>query len=67
MFNPFPAEVMEQCLAGILNARGAADPPTTLIYVNPLCDSTVMATGRFRRTDTGRQVCGKEALIYRSR
>lgn len=66
MFNPFPAKVMQQCLAGILTARGAADAPTTLIYVNPLCDSTIMATGRFRRTDAGRHVAGKQVLIYRS-
>ena len=67
MFNPFPAEVMEQCLERILTARDAAGTPTTLIYVNPLCDSTIMETGRFRRTDLGRQVRGKQALIYRSR
>ena len=67
MFNPFPAEVMEQCLERILTARDAAGTPTTLIYVNPLCDSTIMETRRFRRTDLGRQVRGKQALIYRSR
>ncbi len=66
MYNPFPAAVMAQCIAKILTARDATEAPTTLIYVNPLCDSTIMATGRFRRTDAGRQVRGKQVLVYRS-
>ena len=49
-----------------MRARDATEAPTTLIYVNPLCDSTIMATGRFRRTDAGRQVRGKQVLVYRS-
>lgn len=65
--SPFPGAVMAQCLERILVARESAGAPTTLIYLNPTYDSTIMDTGRFRRTDSGRRVIDKQVLIYRSR
>ena len=64
--NPFPGDVMARCLERILAAREPGSGPTTLIYLHPTYDSTIMNTGQFRRTDSGRLVIDKQVLIYRS-
>lgn len=48
MFNPFPCAVVKRVLANLAVSLARAPRCLTLIYNNPVCHETIMASGLFR-------------------
>ena len=66
MYNPFPKEVMSLCLERILTSRTSENPSVTLVYCNPTCHETIMASGSFTVTEAVGRVRGHPVNVYRS-
>ena len=47
MYNPFPCEVVEQVLANLGSSLQRVPRPLTIVYRNPLCHDTIVASGLF--------------------
>jgi hypothetical protein len=65
-FNPFPCSVMKDVLENIKRSILRKSRRVTVLYLYPVCDSTVMEAGIFEKFSE--QDCGPhKCLLYRNR
>ena len=71
MFNPFWGETFEAVLERIGESLDRRPRPLTLVYANPKCAETVLASGRFERVRTSvgprRDIPAHRIEVFRAR
>ena len=64
-YNPFACEVMAAFMKNLVESLERAPRRLTVVYDNPVCDETILATGIFRKLDPDyRDRVGNPIRIY---
>jgi len=65
LYSPFPAAVMAQCMARVVESVAERPRTITILYVNASCHDEIVATGRVTFEPMGRTPYGNEINLYR--
>jgi SAM-dependent methyltransferase len=65
LYSPFPASVMTQCMARVVESVDQHPRTVTILYVNTYCHDQIVATGRVTFEPMGRTPHGNEIKLYR--
>ena len=65
LYSPFPAVVMAQCMARVIESVDERPRTVTILYVNTHCHDQIVATGRVTFEPMGRTPYGNEIKLYR--
>ena len=65
--NPFPCEIMQSVLDRLIDSLTRIPRRFTIIYQNPQCHETIMATGLFEKTFEFPSSSRKHFLVYSSK
>ena len=64
LYSPFPAAVMTQCIARIVESIDERPRPVTILYVNTYCHDQLVATGRVTFEPMGQTPYGNDIKLY---
>jgi len=65
IYSPFPASVMTECMARIVESVDERPRTVTILYVNTCCHDQIVATGRVTFEPIGRTPHGNDIKLYR--
>ena len=65
LYSPFPASVMTQCIARVVESVDEHPRTVTILYVNTCCHDQIVATGRVTFESIGRTPHGNDIKVYR--
>ncbi len=65
LYSPFPASVMTQCMARVVESVDEHPRTVTVLYVNTYCHDQIVATGRVTFERMGRTPHGNDIKLYR--
>lgn len=64
LYSPFPASVMTQCMARVVESVDARPRTVTVLYVNTCCHDEIVATDRVTFESIGRTPHGNDIKLY---
>lgn len=64
LYSPFPASVMTQCIARVVESVDEHPRTVTILYVNTQCHDQIVATGRVTFESVGRTPHGNDIKHY---
>lgn len=65
LYSPFPASVMTQCIARVIESVDEHPRTVTILYANTYCHDQIVATGRVTFEPMGRTPHGNDIKLYR--
>ena len=65
LYSPFPASVMTQCMARVVESVDEHPRTVTILYVNTCCHDEIVTTGRVTFESIGRTPHGNDIKLYR--